>query len=196
MWILVAPPLLCAWIWHSTTETSHGTRTPQTNWQREIVPSHTQAANGNWSWTMGSSKNKPPLQNTISNCVSSELVCDSFYRDTHHGQYVINSYFLSDWIFSWSTTPRLHFRTNSGKLWPSTSLISVAWRLGNWRSAIFILFPQPFLGNIMIEAGRRKKPKAAQGLGQATTKQNWNYKDTCCSGKTTYYWLSESHMEK
>lgn len=54
---------------------------------------------------------------------------------------------LSDWIFSWSATPQLHFGTNSAKLWPSALLISVAWRLGTWKTAIFILFLQPFLGN-------------------------------------------------
>lgn len=53
---------------------------------------------------------------------------------------------LSDWWFSQSATPQLHFPTTSAKPWPSTSLISVAWRLGTWRIAIFILFVQPFLG--------------------------------------------------
>lgn len=69
---------------------------PWTHYHRDFPP-HTQAVNGNWRRTKGSSfskkKKKPSLQNAARNSVSREFVRNAFYRDTHHSQAAINSYF-------------------------------------------------------------------------------------------------------
>lgn len=108
----------------------------------EMIPSYTRPTNGNWTLNYGSELLQ---RNTASNYASREL-CDAIYRDVPYCQSAINSYFK--WLMTlpicYST---VKFPTARVKPWPSTLLISAAWKLGSWRILNFTLFTQPFLAS-------------------------------------------------
>lgn len=104
-----------------------------------------------------SPENPLSWQNTASNYVSSELACDAVYRDTHHCQPVINSYFkwLVILLICYSTVTFSNYQCKAMAKYTINLCCLEAWHLKDCnfhfiRSAFFRKW-------IMTEAGKRSQ---------------------------------------